>query len=282
MTMIPLVRPWTEQPPAGWDFASRWGGKIGTSIIGDRTSDGSVLTTVGTTGTTETAFGRASTHSGAGTNLRRALIRNYSIGTIDKAATLLAVFRTTTTALDKFIAAFGSDNGATGNTLFGFATGTSLASTLRVFVGNNSINTTQEYVGVGLNSGRVHVAAVALDAFDNSTSTARVALNGVLQTSFSVSATGTLNTYNWVVAGGTRRTTDLAGPACEVVAVVPFRVALSNDELVALTAQPWEALFEPRRIYVPFSAAAGGTPTLTDPGWLISGNQITPRGNYAF
>lgn len=29
-------------------------------------------------------------------------------------------------------------------------------------------------------------------------------------------------------------------------------------------------------------AASAGTPTLTDPGWLVSGNQITPRGTYTF
>lgn len=31
-----------------------------------------------------------------------------------------------------------------------------------------------------------------------------------------------------------------------------------------------------------FDVSVATTPTLTDPGWLVSGNQITPRGTYAF
>lgn len=41
-------------------------------------------------------------------------------------------------------------------------------------------------------------------------------------------------------------------------------------------------LWSPYKIPIPYAPAAGGTPTLTDPGWLVSGNQITPRGTYAF
>lgn len=57
--------------------------------------------------------------------------------------------------------------------------------------------------------------------------------------------------------------------------------ALTHDEALSLSANPW-SIFAPQISFVPTSITASGTPTLTDPGWTISGNQFTPRGTYTF
>lgn len=68
---------------------------------------------------------------------------------------------------------------------------------------------------------------------------------------------------------------------------VPFVVnrVLSDNEIALLYRQLLAdplTMFTRRAVRIPYAEAAGGAPTLTDPGWLVSGNQITPRGNYAF
>lgn len=99
------------------------------------------------------------------------------------------------------------------------------------------------------------------------------------------STSGTVNT--WIGAqfevDGTPSAT--RGQYCfpGVITWVSLHAGSISDALaVAVTGDNMRRVLLPQpRVWFPVTAA-GGTPTLADPGWLVSGNQITPRGNYAF
>lgn len=84
-----------------------------------------------------------------------------------------------------------------------------------------------------------------------------------------------------VVLGWARRDTGDNAAVATFTHFGAFQGALTDAELQELAAYPMR-VFVPQQLDIPMAVAAGGTPTLTDPGWLVSGNQITPRGTYAF
>lgn len=173
---------------------------------------------------------------------------------------LLAAFAFGVTANDRYIAALGSDSGSAGNTLFAIKTSTLAgAGDLGVFVGNSAIAEYADYSGLAIGDGKLHVAIVSVSRFGSSGGyERRVWLDGALiEDTADATNLGSGNTFNWVCAGGVRRTTDIAASANALnFLTVGFRRHLTVAEGMALTAEPWQ-LFE-RRIWVPVSAAPAG------------------------
>lgn len=264
--MLILRPPRTSQPQQAVGVDPSWRSLVPDAIVQSNngfSALGRPLTRVGTTTRVSTTGGMATRHLASGTNIERVRFSvrlGLASGTLP--VSLVVVFRTTTTTTDRTIAALGSDSGEPGNTLFAITTGVSSASALRAIVGNSSGNASIESAAIDINDGAVHTAIVSFAGFTLSSNPVDLYLDGRRVASTVISDTGVSNEYTWIVAGGSRRTTDLAGADCDVLAVYPILRYLPESDACNLSRNPWQLFApEPRRLWVP--SAAPATPVLS-------------------
>jgi hypothetical protein len=278
--MLVLSPPWTRQPQAGLTRAGKFAGIMGTSLVGSNplADDGQTVVNVGAVGRTCSPFGTAMRFS-AGTNMRRAIIRGSNIGAEGTGASLLGVFRTTTSDPDGRFVALGSEGGSTNNTIFAIGIA---APNLKVTVGGSLYNE-HAYPTAAINNSLWHCCVVTLEFFSSTLwPVLRVFLNGRQVIGRTINnQPGGAALYNWIVANGWRRGgADNAGPECDVALAVPFHRPLSPNQAKELSTveSAWQ-LFAPRRIWIPVSVgAAAVAPTLTAAiAHNLGSTTVTPR-----
>lgn len=256
--------------------------------LGPVTASGRPVVTVGAVTRVVTPFGLASNHPGAGaTTIQRATIPSSGIGTTTGGG-FLVVFTSDETGNDLRIGALGSENGASGNTVFSFGTGTTTASNLKVTVGGSVSNVASDYSGTNITDGRLHAALVSVDQWSAAlNSTYSVYLDGANLGSAVAGAVGASSLYSSVVAGGVRRGGgDIAGAKCRIFALIPFLAPVNSGIAIELTRRlargDWSVLFDARSQWVPVSAG-GGDVTLALPGQAVtaSAGTLAPSASLA-
>lgn len=268
--MIPLVRPWTEQPDTTAivrsDVASLYVPGIGLSDL----TGGHPPINPGTQTVLPYRHGKALFVGAASQITTGSIVRGITTGV----TVVLAVKKTVGITNSDFIWGEQETNGAGYN--FGMYERSSNGD-MQMYVhnGSSAVSASSAYA-------TTDPVAVFVGTYGDGDNNVRIYKNGLQQASAAHSgpvrrlSTAPLRSCFWYPTG--------TSPSCYIyaAAVIPACLpAAAVDERFGSFAKMWNGLFEPRCIYVPFAAAAG-TPTLTDPGWLVSGNQLTPRGNYAF
>ena len=266
--MIPLVRPWTEQPDTTAivrsDVASLYVPGIGLSDL----TGGHPPINPGTQKVLPYIHGKALFVGAASQVTTGSIVRGITTGV----TLVLAVKKTVGITGGDFI--WGEHETSNGGYNYGMYESI-FNDNLQMYVHNGS-----SAVSASSACATTDPVAVFVGTYGDGDNNVRIYKNGRQQASAAHSgpvrrlSTAPLRSCFW----------NSGGPNCYIyaAAVIPACLpAAAVGERFGSFAKMWNGLFEPRCIYVPFAAAAG-TPTLTDPGWLVSGNQLTPRGNYAF
>lgn len=258
MSLLILPSRFTTQPqyPAKINpaYASRVGSILLPSLGGSAALNGQPLTVSGSGyGIVPTPLGIGYTHNAD--NTVRASLPGSTLGTA-AGGSLLCVFRTTSSAVDGRLAAYGTEQGSGGNSVFSIGHNT---SSLRVTIGGSLLNDANEYMQ-SINDGKVHCAVISASLFSNSLGyNYVVTLDGkILANTSSATSLGTSSTFSSVLSGGFRRGgLDIPSGEGKVLLVVPFCYGmLTLKEAIDLSANPRQIFKAPPRL---FFAASGGS-----------------------
>lgn len=270
MPTIQRLTPHYGQPQDAARISDKWASRIPDALLQSQTAsvNGNPVTTIGTVTKKPTAGGIMSVHASAAVNMQRTPFKNPYASGNGKGFWLLMQF-TAETLQDKIIAAFGSDSGSAGNTVF--AGGVFTSGTFRsLHGGSTATSSTWQDSGVVVTDGKPHTALVyTATSAAGGTAYYKGFLDGkkYVDTTEAI-ALGDL-WYAYLCAGGPRRTTDLAGFDGNVGLVACILDDMPDALAESITRNPWQ-IFADRKRQIYISAASGVSAALTGQGVTVA------------
>jgi hypothetical protein len=272
-----LQRPWTEQPRQATELNPEWVAKGLIAAINPAARN-PADTAVGTLTQTFGTYGvgiqnpNNTTVNGLTTTVRG----------LTNAATVITICRFPEQG---DVAATGGGFGTSGGGnqifgIFGKYTGVSEGRAIIRVNDGGGISTAEFTWDVSFDT----VPAVWAATYNATAASLTVYRNGrdITASRLNTAASGTVS-YDNLSANLLNRGTDVsAGRNAQNFGSFAFNRALTPSEIAELAANPWQ-LFQPRRIPIPYAAAAGGAPTLSDlQATNITSSSVQFTYDYAF